>query len=229
MSGTPAPPRPTPKQRRERKDVRLTIVTLAIVLAVCAAAGIGAWAMSTSWWTESDPVASADQRTAAGESRFDRAGMDYLARTGSAVVHLRSDMSPATALGLEPTGETTVEPIVPVRLEITGETDTIAFAVLPRFTVVSVDDRVTAVRFEPAASGSFPQILAELRTRVPSWGWTEDEVAAVEDEIIAAGQDQTGAIPDVALPTAQVDGMTIDAVVTITGSGRPALTYTFSR
>lgn len=229
MAATSAPERPTPQRTRERKNVVLTVVTLAVVLVICAAAGIGAFAMANSWWTDDDPVPSADQQLADGQSRFDRAGIDFFTRQGEARLDLTSQTS-AADLGLDADGVRTIEPIAPVALEITGGGEATRFGGVSWFQLTTSDDRIVEATVLPPASGDWRTITTDLRTRGAGWGWSEEQIAALETELSDAARADDSQPHTAALPPASVDGITVEARVTIAAAdGGVELLYVFSR
>ncbi|MFS0713262.1 hypothetical protein ABC195_05215 [Microbacterium sp. 2P01SA-2] len=228
MATTSAPQGPTSQQKRRRKDVVLTVVTLAAVLLVCTAAGIGAFAMANSWWTEDDPVPSADQQLADGQSRFDRAGVDFFTRQGEARIDLTSPAS-AADLGLDPDEASVIEPIAPVALEIAGSGEATRFAGVSWFQLTTSGDRVTEVAVLPPSSGDWRGITTDLRARGAEWGWSEEQIAELETELSDAARADDGRSHTAALPPASVDGISVEARVTIAASGGVELLYVFSR
>lgn len=207
----------------------LTVVTIAVVVAVCAVVGFAAWAMANSWWTETDPAPSADQQLTDGQSRFDRAGVDFLTRQGVAMVHLTGDTA-ATDLGLDADGVRRIEPLVPIGIEVVGSTGTISFGGVDDFGLATTADRVTRVDVLPAASGSWQTITADLRNRGAAWGWSEDEISALESELGDASRSAPGQTHTAALPGVTVDGIDVEAIVTIEADGgRVQLRYVLSR
>lgn len=233
MGPTSAPPQPrdvrSPQHRRRRKDVTLTVVTIAIVVIICAVAGFAACAMANSWWTETDPAPSADQQLDDGQSRFDRAGVDFFTRQGVANVHLAGDTT-ATDLGLDADAERTIEPLVPIELNVAGSTGTISFGGVDDFVLATAADRVARVDVMPAASGSWRTITAELRNRGAAWGWSEDAIAALESELGDASRSAPGKAHTASLPTVTVEGIDVEAIVTMDADGGAvALRYALSR
>lgn len=233
MAPTPAPPRlpavSSPQHRRRRKDITLTVVTITVVVIICAVAGFAAWAMANSWWTETDPAPSADQQLDDGQSRFDRAGVDFFTRQGVATVHLDGDTA-ATDLGLDADGERSIEPLVPIDLNLAGSTGTFSFGGVDDFVLTTAADRVTRVDVVPAASGSWRTITTELRNRGAAWGWSEDEIAALESELGDASRSAPGEAHTASLRTVTVDGIDVEAIVTMDADGGAVtLRYVLSR
>lgn len=113
-------------------DRVLTWVTLSIAAVICLVLGFGAVAMANSWWTEEAPVASADQQLPDGQSRFDQAGFDFLNRQGHATVDVTASAS-ASELGLPTAGQTPIDTLVPISLEVRGDASSLEFNGVSRF------------------------------------------------------------------------------------------------
>lgn len=228
MTSTETPPRRVfASERAARKDRVLTWITLGVAAVICVVIGVGAYAMSNSWWTEEAPVASADQQLPDGQSRFDRAGQDFFTRQGRATIDLGSPAS-AAELGLPAGGATRVDTLVPVSLDIRGSGADIAFRGVSSFTLATSDDALSRVDVVPAASGSWATMSGDLEARAAEWGWTEAQLAALDEEVGAAGRN-AGVASTVSLPPTTYAGMDITADVSVSAGGSLALVYVLSR
>lgn len=227
MSITVSPPRrPSPGERQARRERLTTWITIGVVLVVCAVAGFGAYAMANSWWVEEEPAPSADQQLADGQSRFDRAGTDFFTRQGVAVVDV---VAPAAAsdLGLPADGDTPVETLVPLTLEVRGAARTLSFPGVSWFAVATAGDRLTAVTVAPASSTTWIAIHADLEQRATAWGWSASDIEDLAREVGEAGR-ADGVTQTLSLPATTVDGMTVSAHVTVDAEARISLRYIFT-
>jgi hypothetical protein len=214
--------RSSPAARAARKDRVLTWITLSVAAVICLALGFGAVAMANSWWTEEAPVASADQQLADGQSRFDQAGLDFLNRSGHATVDVTAS-TPASELGLPTAGQTPIDTLVPISLEIRGSGAALEFSGVSRFELITSDDIVTRVQVIPAASGSWTSISAELASRAEQWGWSQTQLDALHEQVGEAARNE-GTASTLSLPTVTYGGMSVTAQVTA-GAGPLSLAY----
>lgn len=223
----PTPRRPSPGERRARRERLSTWITLSVVAIICAVVGIGAFAMTNSWWVEDSPAPSADQQLPDGQSRFDSAGIDFLNRQRDATVDV-TNPALARTLGLPVAGDTPIETLVPLTLHVRGETTVIDFVGVTWFTLTTLDDQVSAVTVVPASSSTWSAIRTDLAQRASSWGWSVEDLAALEEQVGDAGRIE-GQTSTLGLPPTTVDGMTVSAQVTIAADGRITLEYIFAR
>lgn len=228
MTSTETPPRRVfASDRAARKDRALTWITLGVAAVICVVIGVGAYAMATSWWTEEAPVASADQQLSDGQSRFDRAGQDFFTRQGRATVDLGSPAS-AAELGLSSDGTVRIDTLVPISLDIRGSGADIAFHGVSGFALTTSGDALSRVEVAPAGSGSWASMSADLQARAAEWGWTEAQLATLDEGVGAAGRN-AGVASTVSLPTTTYAGMDITADVSVSAGGSLALVYVLSR
>ncbi|WZH36119.1 MAG: hypothetical protein PIR02_15320 [Microbacterium enclense] len=227
MSTTVSPPRrPSPGARRARRERLTTWITMGVVLVVCAIAGFGAYAMANSWWVEEAPAPAADQQLPDGQSRFDRAGTDFFTRQGVAVVGVAAPAA-ASDLGLPADGDTPVETLVPLTLEVRGTASTLSFPGVSWFAVSTEDDRLTAVTVVPASSTTWTAIRTDLEQRAAAWGWSASDVEDLARKVGEAGR-ADGVAQTLSLPPTTVDGMTVSADVTVDAEARISLRYVFT-
>lgn len=227
MTSTATPPRRlSPGERRARRERLATWITLSVVAVVCAVVGIGAYAMANSWWVQEAPAPAADQQLADGQSRFDRAGIDFLNRQRLATVDVAGAAS-AGELGLPSDAVTPVETLVPLTVEVRGVGSTISFGGVSRFAIETAGDRVTALAVTPGASGAWTSIRADLERRAGEWGWSAGDIDSVQEQVGEAARAE-GRAQTVSLPARSVDGMTVSANVTVDESGRLSLEYVFA-
>lgn len=217
----------SPNARAARKNRLLTWITLAIAAVICVVIGVGAYAMSTSWWTEESPVAASDQQLADGQSRFDRAGQDFFNRQGRVTVDLSSATS-ASDLGLPLTGTTAVDTLVPLSLDIRTAGEDITFGGVSHFEIMTGQDSVTGISVEPASSGSWSAISRDLRSRATAWGWSDADLATLGDQVGSAARNE-GVASTVSLPAVASGGLDIAADVDVTARGSLRLVYTLTR
>lgn len=227
MASTTSPPRRlSPGERRARRERRATWITLSVVAIICAVMGVGAYAMANSWWVADAPAPSADQQLADGQSRFDRAGVDFLNRQRLATVDIAAPAR-ASELGLPSEGETPVETLVPLTVEVRGDGGEIAFPGVSRFSLQTADDRLTSLSVTPGSSGAWTTIRTDLERRAGEWGWTANDLATLEAQVGEAAREE-GDAQTVSLPRTPVDGMTVSADVVVDESGRISLRYVFA-
>lgn len=228
MSSTAPPPRrESPSARAKRKSRLLTAITLGIAVIVCAVVGVGAYAMTNSWWTEEAPVASADQQLPDGQSRFDQAGRDFLNRQRLVTIDVGAP-APAVDLGLPADGSTSVDTLVPLPVEVRGGVGEIRFSGVSQFTLVTVDGGLVRVAVVSASSGSWTAMSADLRARAGEWGWSDADLATLDDQVGAAARND-GVATTMSLPPVTSGGVDIGAEVTVTTAGALELVYVVSR
>lgn len=216
----------SPGERRARRERRATWITLSVVAIICAVVGVGAYAMANSWWVADAPAPSADQQLADGQSRFDRAGVDFLNRQRLATVDIAAPAR-ASELGLPTEGETPVETLVPLTVEVRGNGAAIAFPGVSWFSLGTADDRLTSLSVTPGSSGAWTTIRTDLEGRAGEWGWTASDLATLEAQVGEAAREE-GDAQTVSLPPTLVDGMTVSADVVIDESGQISLQYVFA-
>lgn len=227
MTATTTPPRrPSPGERRARRERLATWITISVVLVICAAAGLGAYAMSNSWWVQEAPRPAADQQLADGQSRFDRAGIDFFNRQRLATVDV-VDPAPASDLGLPPDGDTPIETLVPLTVDVRGAQSVLTFSGVSSFVLTTSGDRLAALTVTPAASSTWIAIRDDLEQRSAEWGWSPSDLEDLERKVGEAGREE-GVAQTMALPAASVDGMTGTARVTVDAAGRISLQYVFT-
>lgn len=226
-STAPSPPRESPSARAKRKNRLLTTITLGVAAIVCAVVGVGAYAMTNSWWTEEAPVASADQQLPDGQSRFDRAGQDFFNRQGLVTIDLAAS-APAATLGLPGDGATTVDTLVPLPVEVRGDDGELRFSGVTRFSLVTADGVLASLSVVSASSGSWTAMAADLRGRAGEWGWTDAGIATLEDQVGAAIRNE-GVATTMTLPAVDSTGVDIGAEVTVTAAGALELVFVLSR
>lgn len=227
MTATTTPPRrPSPGERRARRERLTTLITISVVLVVCTAAGLGAYAMSNSWWVQGAPSPAADQQLADGQSRFDRAGVDFFNRQRLATVDV-VDPAPASDLGLPSDGDTPIETLVPLAVEVRGAQRVLTFPGVSSFVLTTSGDRLAALTVTPAASSAWMAIRGDLEQRSAEWGWSPSDLEDLERKVGDAGREE-GVAQTMALPAASVDGMTALARVTVDVGGRISLQYVFA-
>lgn len=226
MTSTRTPPRRlTPGERRARRERLSTWVTIAVVALVCGAAGFGALALANSWWVDEAPAPAADQQLADGQSRFDRAGLDFLNRRRLATVDV-ANPAPAGELGLPADGSTPVETLVPLTVEVRGVASVLSFPGVSWFSLATAGDRLDAVTIVPASSTTWTAIRTDLKRRAPEWGWSASDLDDLNRNVGEAGRTE-GVAQTFALP-ASVDGLSALAQVTVDEAGRISLQYVFS-
>lgn len=201
--------------RRVRRVVRTWLPT-AVIGAICVAVVIGAVAMQNSWWTAPAPKPAADQQAADGMSRFDRAGVDYFTRAGAVRVRIGDDALPADELGLAAEGESTIEPLVPVRAVVLADEPLVLEAV-SSVSVTSTGNRVTAVTLMPDTGRSWQSVSGELERTALTWGWTEGQLARLSSDLAAAAQGGDGGGYSAALPRIPSRGALVSAAVVVDG------------
>jgi len=226
MTATTTPPRrPSPGERRARRERLATWITISVVLVVCAAAGLGAYAMSHSWWVEEAPRPAVDQQLSDGQSRFDGPGVDFLNRQRLATVDVVAP-APASDLGLPADGDTPVETLVPLTVEVRGAESVISFPGVSSFALTTSGDRLAALTLTPAASSTWITIRSDLEQRATEWGWSLSDVEDLERKVGQAGREE-GVAQTMSLPEVSVDGMTVTADVAVDEAGRISLQYVF--
>lgn len=228
MTTTASPPRrPSPSERRARQERLSTWITIGVVLVVCAVAALGAYGMANSWWVEDAPTASADQQLPDGQSRFDQAGLDFLNRQRHATVDV-VDAASAGELGLPANGDTPVETLVPLTVDVRGSGGVISFPGVSWFALATEQDRLTALTVAPASSTTWVAIRSDLEQRAAQWGWSDSDLRDLQQNVGDAGREE-GVAQTFRLPATPVDGMTVTAEVSVDEGGHISLRYVFAR
>ncbi len=216
---------PPPSLARARRRRRLwSWLPAAVLTVVCGLFVAGAVAMQNSWWLDPDAPVSADQETADGLSRFDRAGEDYFVREGVARLSLRPGAAAADDLGLEAEDSRTLEPLVPVTVVILVPDGVLTMASVAALTVDTADDRIRSVTLVPDLSGSWQAVSAELRRTAPTWGWSDAELARLEDDLTAAARASEDGAAEARLAPHALQGVWVSAVIRVDGA--VSLAYT---
>lgn len=171
-------------QTRRRRRI-LTWIPTGIVILVCVGFFVGAYAVSQSWWFQDDPVASDDQQTSDGQSRFTPGGVDYLTRQGTLSLRLDDDAATAQALGLASDGVEDITPRTPVRALVSAPGGELEVSPVTVLTLGTADDRLCSVEFELRGS-SWTGAVENLRDLAPGWGWSEEDVSRLSDQVAAA-------------------------------------------
>jgi hypothetical protein len=197
-----------------------------VIAAICIAVIAGAFAMQSSWWTQTSPPPADDQQTSDGMSRFDRAGTDYFTRDGILRLELRPDAAPATELGLEAHASATIEPIVPVTAVVLGADGVFVVDGVGSITLTTVGDQVHSVRLVPESSGSWQSASAELERTALAWGWTAEQIEQLSVDLADAARVSEAGAYSAALPRIAARGADVEAEVTVDGAVEVALTIT---
>lgn len=212
---------------RARRRRLLSWLPTAIVGAICVAFVVGAIAIQNSWWTAPTGTPAGDQQEADGASRFDTAGVDYFTRDGSVRLKLRDDAAAATELGLPAAGERTIEPLVPVTVVVLGPDGAFAVRGVSSFTVTTAADAVTAVSVVPDLPPSWQSASADLERSALAWGWQQQDVDTLSEDLTTAARAADGSAYAAALVPLQSKGVVVDARVAVDGGA--TVTYRFSR
>ena len=215
----------TDAERRRRRKRLLSWVPTAIAALLCVGVIVGAVVVGGSWWSE--PEAATDQQAEDGSSLFTQTGVDFLTRQGELRVKLREDGLSAEQLGLEPDGERTIEPLVPVTAIILGEEGTFSIELIDAFTLVTEDGELAAVVTSPQGRPTWANAMSSLRSVAPSWGWSPEQLTQLNEDLLAA-QRQDGDAYSAELPMVESKGARVGARLDVdTRSSSVALTYTF--
>ncbi|MDT0184819.1 hypothetical protein Q9S36_32000 [Microbacterium sp. ARD31] len=216
----------SPQAQRLRRKRLLSWVPTTIVALLCIGVVIAAIAVGDSWWSEPEPEAAVDQQAADGASLFTQAGVDFLTRQGELRVKLREDALSATDLGLEPDGERTIEPLVPVRAIVLGEEGTFSIELVDAFTLITEDDELVALRTGPAGPRTWGTAMGSVRSVAPSWGWTAEHLEQLDEDLTAASRGSDAYSAE--LPLVTTNGARVGARVDVdTRASSVTVTYTF--
>jgi hypothetical protein len=113
------------------------LIPVAIILSI---------GFNTSWWRQSDPVAS-DQQEVAGQSMFTQGGIDYSAKRGVVKISLAADRPTAFRLGLPQSGTRTIGYIVPVTIDVSNTGPAVRQQLADQVKIQTSDGRISAVYF----------------------------------------------------------------------------------
>lgn len=177
---------PTGSRKRAKRRALLSWVPTVLIAVICAAVVVGAIAVQNSWWAETAPRASTDQRASDGMSLFDSNGVDFFTREGVVRVRIGDEALPATDLGLEADGAKTIEPLVPVLLVVLTGEGAITLELVRAFTVTSADDEIVSIDVSPESNGTWTSASSQLAGLAPTWGWTPEQLQQLESDLAAS-------------------------------------------
>ncbi|MDW4572458.1 hypothetical protein R8Z57_06645 [Microbacterium sp. M3] len=178
-------------QRRSRRRL-LSWIPISIVALICVGFVVAALLMQNSWWIDDDRPASADQQASDGMSMLTDPGVDYLTRKGILRVRVGEDALPAAELGLEADGSRTFEPLTPVQAVVIADDGAFYVDLVRSFTVTTAGGRVESVALVRETNGDWLSMLPVLQDAAESWGWTDEDLARLEEDLTSAAHEGDG-------------------------------------
>lgn len=220
-------PSPTGRRRRGKRSALWTWVPTALVALLCVAVVVMVFAVQNSWWAETNPRASTDQRASDGMSLFTTDGVDYFTKQGIMRMRIGADSLPATELGLDADGEKHIEPLVPVMVVVLGDDGVISLDLVRSFTITSENDEVTAIDIDPEITRTWASVSGTLAGLAPSWGWSQAQLDQLDEDLGAASEGETSYSAE--LPAVPYHGAFVSAEVVVdTANPGVGLTLTIS-
>jgi hypothetical protein len=208
------------RRRKERRRRTGAIVAVVVMLAILVGISIGAIGFNNSWWTQSNPVASNDQKAPDGSSRFSQTGIDYFTRTGVVKVSMGADRPTSAQLGLSTSGARHVDFLVPLTVRATGGS-TLSFPLVDSLDVISSGGRLSAIEITP--NDAYEQLVGEVHSLAPQVGWSDSAVAAFDAEITASRQASGGDSFTATIGPAASTGMRVSATLSGDSNTTPKL------
>lgn len=206
----------------------LSWLPTSIVASLCVAVVIGVIAMQNSWWTDPNPVGSADQVAADGTSLFGDAGADFFTRQGIVRLKVNTSGLPASELGLDPDAVQTFEPPVPIKAVVLGEDGAFYLDPVRSFSITTVDNEVQSVTIEREGDGRWQSVLAELESMQTSWGWTSEDLKTLSNDLAAAAASSPDKYTATVGPV-EAKGSLVSAEVSVDGTdSRVDVAFTIS-
>jgi len=199
---------------------------IAIVALLCVGVVIAVIAVQNSWWNDPDRVPSDQQAASDGMSVFTDAGMDFLTREGEVRIKVRADALPASQLGLEPNGTQSFAPLVPIEAVVLGADGAFRVALVRSFTIETRDDRVHSIELLRETNGMWVTVSEQLAREASAWGWTDDDLAALQDALTAASRSASGDRYSAELPAVPHKGALASARI-IVDTESPHVTVLF--
>ncbi|WP_203581673.1 hypothetical protein [Microbacterium hibisci] len=181
----------SPAKRRARRRL-LSWIPISIVALLCVGFVVAAIQMQNSWWTDDDRPASEDQQASDGTSMLTGAGLDYLTREGVLRVRVGSDSLPAEELGLDANTSQSFEPITPIQAVVVADDGAFHVDLVRSFTVTTSNGRVESVQLVREANGDWLAVFAHLQRVAEHWGWSEADLALLQDDLTAAAHEGDG-------------------------------------
>jgi hypothetical protein len=185
-------------------------------------------AVQNSWWTEEDPVASADQKASDGSSKLSDAGLDYVNVEGILRVRVGEGALPATEIGLSADEEKSASFRRPVRTIVAAGDETYLVDDVESMVAVAQDDELTALSLGIGQALPWANAVDTVRGLAEDFGWDQAQIAGLEEDL----GDFTRENPEGSY-TAEVTSTGTAAQITGTldfdrGSGFTVLTITFA-
>jgi hypothetical protein len=181
---------PLAKARARRR--LLSWIPISIVALICVGFVVATVLMQNSWWTDGDRPPSADQQAPDGMSVFTDAGMDYLTRQGVVRLRVGSESLPAAELGLEANGTQTFEPLTPIQAVVLADEGSFHVDLVRSFSIATSGGRVESVQLVREANGDWLSVFPHLQRLAQFWGWTDADLAQLEDDLTAAARAGNG-------------------------------------
>lgn len=212
----------TGKRRRLRSWLPISIVAL-----LCAGFVVGAIAMQNSWWIDPTEHPAADQVAPDGMSLYGDAGMAYFTREGTLRVRLSPDSLPASTLGLDPSGNESFEPRVPISAVVLGADGAFRLDLVESFEVTTVGDLIQAIELNQVGNRAWTSVSGELEDLAESWGWSPADLDRLQDDLTQAARETSGAY-SASLPQIEHNGALVSIEVTIEPDSNVNLSFSFS-
>jgi hypothetical protein len=164
-----------------RRRLLSWVPSVALVLLI-GAAGLGAVAMSNSWWVQPTAGPAPDQTAPNGGSAFSGAGVDYVRHTGRVVIRMDSEAVPAEQLGLDATGSRRISMVErPVLVQVVGPDGALAVDQVTGIILGTEDGELVSVDLERPVPEGFVQAHRMLTDVADLYGWPEEQVASMPD------------------------------------------------
>lgn len=193
----------------------LSWVPISIVALLCVGFVVAAVAMQNSWWIDTERPASADQEASDGMSIFSGAGVDYIGREGLMKIRVTEDALSAAELGLPAEGTETFEPIVPVTALVLGGDGVFSLDLVRSFAITTSGGRVESIELSRVSNGAWLSVFPHLASVAEGWGFTDADVAALQEDLTAASRENGGDRYSAAIDPVLHNGAMSSAEITV--------------
>lgn len=200
--------------RRDNRFVTYWLAPLALVVVVVGMV-IAITTLQNSWWVDRGRPPSADQRASDNTSMLTPAGLDYAYATGVLILRVGDGALPADEVGLDVHGERLLDADVPLQVRVLAPDGALVLDLMDSVLVTTVDGRITRLEITPWSGLSYREFIAELQLRMDNVGWTDDDLAALEDDLAEAARTREGDTYSATLAGGDALGATVSATVTV--------------
>ncbi|GAA1135281.1 hypothetical protein GCM10009643_18900 [Microbacterium aurantiacum] len=140
---------------------------------------------------------------------------------------LSPDSLPASTLGLDPSGNESFEPRVPISAVVLGADGAFRLDLVESFEVTTVGDLIQAIELNQVGNRAWTSVSGELEDLAESWGWSPADLDRLQDDLTQAARETSGAY-SASLPQIEHNGALVSIEVTIEPDSNVNLSFSFS-